>query len=81
MNIWVNCREIKWDENDPELPTSFKSFPLAEEWVENKTLKEAIDDKLSEYYDVKADCTDFTVYSEEESIKLDLQYLLGACHK
>ena len=64
MNIWVNCREIKWDENDPELPTSFKSFPLAEEWVENKTLKEAIDDKLSEYYDVKADCTDFTVYSK-----------------
>lgn len=81
MNIWVNCREIKWNENDSGLPASFKSFVLAEEWVENKTLKEAIDDKLSEYYNVKANCTDFTVYNEEESKMLDLQYLLGACHK
>lgn len=81
MNIWVNCREIKWNENDSELPTSFRNFVLAEEWVENKTLKEAINDKLSEYYNAKADCTNFTVYNEEESKMLDLQYLLGACHK
>jgi len=84
-NIWLKCHEIEWMSNDENLPHSIDEMVIAPEWIigdnYHAALSEAINKRLEEEYCVKARCVCFTTYDEKTSEKLDLQLLLGACHK
>ena len=87
-NIWIKCHAIEWKSNDESLPRSIDEMVIAPEWVDESdednydmVLSEAIDKCLKEEYHVEGHCVCFSTYDEKTCEKLDLQFLLGACHK
>lgn len=87
-NIWLKCHAIEWESNDESLPHSIDEMVIAPEWVDESNednydmaLSEAIDKCLKEEYHVKGHCVCFSTYDDKTCAKLDLQLLLGACHK
>ena len=87
-NIWLKCHAIEWESDDTSLPHSIDEMVIAPEWVDegdednyDMALSEAIDKCLEEEYHVKGHCVCFSTYDDETCAKLDLQFLLGACHK
>lgn len=84
-NIWLKCHAIEWMSDDENLPHSIDEMVIVPEWIIGDNylaaLAEAIDKRLEEEYCVKAHCVCFTTYDEKTCEKLDLQLLLGACHK
>lgn len=87
-NIWLKCHAIEWESNDESLPHSIDEMVIAPEWVDESNednydmaLSKAIDKCLKEEYHVKGHCVCFSTYDDKTCAKLDLQLLLGACHK
>ena len=87
-NIWVKCHAIEWESNNESLPHSIDEMVIAPEWVDesdennyDKALSEAIDKRLKEEYLVEGHCVCFSTYDEKTCKALDLNFLMGACHK
>lgn len=87
-NIWLKCHGIEWESNDENLPHSIDEMVIAPEWVDESdednydvALGEAIDKRLKEEYHANGHCVCFSTYDEKTCEKLDLNLLLGACHK
>ena len=86
-NIWVKCELIEWASDDTTLPKSIEAFCIAPEYLnENEdnfdaALSDAIDEELTIYYGVIGHCICFSQYDDKDCATLDLQLLLGACHK
>lgn len=87
-NIWLKCHAIEWESNDETLPHSIDEMVIAPEWVDESdednydvALSEAIDKRLKEEYHTVGHCVCFSTYDEKTCANLDLQLLLGACHK
>lgn len=87
-NIWLKCHAIEWESDDESLPRSINEMVIAPEWADESdednydvALSEAIDKRLKEEYGVGGHCVCFSIYDDKTSANLDLQLLLGACHK
>lgn len=87
-NIWLKCHAIEWESNGESLPHSIDEMVIAPEWVDESdednydvALSEAIDKRLKEEYHTIGHCVCFSTYDEKTCEKLDLNLLLGACHK
>ena len=84
-NIWIKCHAIEWESNNENLPHSIDEMVIAPEWIignnYDAALSEAIDKRLKDEYHVEGHCVCFSTYDDKTCEKLDLQFLLGACHK